>query len=492
MRRASVILLALLASSVGAQTAPNDRRFVEGKRAWLGRQYPKSTSLLFDFRSRQQLRSAQLDYMIGTGGCRTPGRRSWGMSYLAWALYRYSLSPASRALVLRERELCRSGATLPVLTSTVATAALQTTAGSWAQGKMYYLRDADEPVATYSARTLGTLDPAAVAKRLVQIGDAAGIAAALAPVAPAGARIHVVSRYAFVTKAGQSDDQMAAIAARLDAYLAFLDRTYGIRLPPYYLALYLVPDQADLRAVARDLHKLDVSPATIGYTFRDDQSAVALIPGTAIGTLFHELFHLVVRSTFGDIPQWLDEGIAALYEVSEINGGNVQGVRNWRGPVLLDLWSRRPPLRDVIAADWYVSDTPSEQFNSAGAPPSSKEVAAQFAVARYFALYLQDKGKLGAVFARVKALEPDESVTPAAAALGAVTAEMGPLDALQTDFDRWFLETERGAAVPAAAGATRIEKYEPGHSNARAATGPCSPASEQQQQQQQQQTVPCR
>ena len=489
MPRVSAVLLALLASSAGAQTAPTDPRYIEGKRAWLSRRYPPSTSLLFDFRSHQQLRSAQLDYMIGTGGCRTPGRRAWGMSYLDWALYRYSLSPASRALVLRERDLCRSGATLPALDGAVASAALQTTAGSWAQGKMYYLRNADEPIAAYSARPLGALDPAAVAKRLVRIGDAADIAAALAPVAPAGARIHVVSRYAFVTGAGQSDDELAAIAVRLDAYLAFLDRTYGIRLPPYYLTLYLVRGQADLRAIARDLHKLDVSPATIGYTFRDDQSAVALIPGTAIGTLFHELFHLVVRSTFGDVPQWLDEGVAALYEVSEINGENVRGVRNWRGPVLRDLWSQRPLLRDVIAADWYVSDTPSEQFRSAGAPPSSQEVAAQFAVARYFALYLQDRGRLGAVFARVKALEPREGVTPAAAALGAVTAEMGPIDALQTDFDRWFLEIEQRAADPVAPGATRIDKYEP--SRVGEPARPCPPSS-QQQQQQQQQIVPCR
>jgi hypothetical protein len=491
MRLASVAALALLAFASIARAAP-DPRYVQGKAEWLERHYPPATALLYDLRTKAAVRTVQIDYMIGTGACRTPGRRSWGLGFLDWALYRYSLAPGARSLVQRERDLCRGTSPLPTLDATVATAALQTAAGSWAQGKIYYLRNADEPVATYTARPLGTLDPQALARRLVPVNDPAAIQAALAPTLPASARLHVVSRYAFVTTAGQSDAQLDAMAAQLDVYLAFLDRTYGIRLPPNYLTIYLVPTQEDMRATARRLHMLDISPATIGYTFQDDQSAVALIPGDAIGTLFHELFHLVVRSTFGDIPQWLDEGVAALYEVSEIDRGTVRGLRNWRGPVLLDLWSQRPLLRDVITADWFVSDTPSEKFEYDGPPPSTQAITVQFAVARYFALYLQKKGKLQQLFAKVQSLTPHEGVNPAQATLAAAVSVIGPIDTVQADFDRWFLATERSSVPDGSQTATQTRKYEPGNAPPPVSKTPqdCAPNAMSPVQQQQQALPP--
>jgi hypothetical protein len=462
MRRTRFAACALVALATVVHAAPTDPAYVKGKSEWLAQRYPAASEVLFDYRGRTATRTAQIDYMIGTSGCRTPGRRAWGLSFLDWALNRYSLAPASRALLLREHDLCRGAGAMPALASNIATAALQTTAGSWAQGKMYYLEKAGEPVATYSARPLGTVDPEALARRLVPVGNPAAIRAALTPTMPAGAKLYVISRFAFVTTARQTNAQLDAIAKRLDTYLAFLDRSYGIHLPPNYLTLYLVPGQRDLRDAARSLHGLDVSPATIGYTFQDDQSAVALIPGDAIGTLFHELFHLVVRTTFGDVPQWLDEGVAGLYEVSEIQGTQVRGVRNWRGPILLRFWQQRPLLRDVLTANWYVSDTPSERFEYDGPPPSTQAITVQFAVSRYFALYLQDKGKLGKVFARIQALQPREGVSPADATLEAVAAEMGPIDQLQADFDQWFLSTEGHCPPPPSSGAIQISKYVPG------------------------------
>lgn len=461
MRLGKFVAAVLVVTAGLVHAEPPDPAYVRGKGDWLAQRYPSASESLFDYRSRTQVRTAQIDYMIGTGGCRTSGRRAWGLGFLDWALYRYSLAPASRALVQRERDLCHGAGMMPGLSGVTATAALQTAAGSWAQGKMYYLRNADQPVATYTARPLGTLDPEVVAQRLVPVGHPDAVRAALQTTLPPGARLHIVSRYAFVTTAGQTDGELDAMAQRLDAYLTFLDDNYGIHLPPNYLTLYLVQSQGDLRTRARDIHKLDVSPATIGYTFRDDQSAVALVPGTAIGTLFHELFHLVVRSTFGDIPQWLDEGVAALYEVSEIDGTRVRGLRNWRGPVLRDLWAQRPLLREVIAAGWYVSDTPSERFEQSGPPPSTQAITVQFAAARYFALYLQDIDKLRPVFARVHAMQPSAGSDPATATLAAVEEIVGPIDKAQSRFDRWF-EAEEGRPTASTHDAVRRETLTPG------------------------------
>ena len=35
------------------------------------------------------------------------------------------------------------------------------------------------------------------------------------------------------------------------------------------------------------------------------------------------------RNNFGDIPPWLDEGMASLYEVSEVSGNHILGLPNW-------------------------------------------------------------------------------------------------------------------------------------------------------------------
>ena len=88
--------------------------------------------------------------------------------------------------------------------------------------------------------------------------------------------------------------------------------------------------------------------SSIGYSFQPNMSRVAVIPSTTIGTLAHELFHLMVRNDFGDIPPWMDEGMAALYEVSRIRGTMIAGIPNWRGTVLERFWDIRPSVEDLV------------------------------------------------------------------------------------------------------------------------------------------------
>ncbi|WP_156255141.1 hypothetical protein [Sandarakinorhabdus oryzae] len=456
VRLAALIGIALLAAM---PAAAGDPRYDQGKAEWLARSYPPARSTLLDYRRAGFGRTAEVDYMLGTSGCRIAEQRAWGARVLASILYRYQLNPASRDLVGRERLLCLGTAAMPELSGAPARTALAVTAGAMARGKMYYLANGNEPVAAYAARSLGPIDPEALARRVAPVGEGERLRAELLRIAPERAQVAIKGRFAFVTTSGQSDAQLTAMAARLETYLAFLEREYGAVLPGNFVTLWLVPDQWQLREAARKLHNLDVSPATIGYTFQDDQSAVALIPGTQIGTLFHELFHLVVRSGFGDVPQWLDEGIAGLYEVSQVEGDRVVGLRNWRGPVLARLWSKRPTLQAMISAPWYVSDTPGNQMEYDGPPPSTEAVTAQFATARYFALWLQGQGRLKPVYARVQALQPGDDDDPAGAVLKAVEAELGPIAAVQTQFERWFLAQEKLPVPPPKADA--VTKYEP-------------------------------
>jgi hypothetical protein len=479
--QARLLVAALLLGAAPTAASAADSLFDRGKSHWLARRYPPARDTLLTYRREVNAKKPHLDYMLGTSGCRIAEQRRWGGNVLDFILYRYQLTPRSRRIIERERSLCRLPAAMPLLSAEEVQLAVGALAGATSQGKMGYVVNASEPVAAFSAHSIGPADEAALRRRLVPIGSVDRMQSELSAVAPAGSRISIRGRYAFVTSAGQTDAELAVIQADLDRYLAFLETEYDLRLPENYLTLYLVRRQEDLTALARELHRLQVSPATIGYTFQDDQSAVAIIPGTQIGTLLHELFHLVVRTSFGDIPQWLDEGLASLYEVAAFEEARVVGLPNWRGPVLEELWTRRPPLQDVIGAAWFASDTPGQQDGEVSESllrdqgEVSRTLAAQFATARYFMVYLQKLGKLRDVYREVQRLEPGDSDDPRRAVLDAVSRQLGPLDEVQRSFDEWFQRTKgRDGFSPSG---RVVEKFEPG----RRPKPPCAPTNVIQQ-----------
>ena len=446
-RTSCVTAGALAAVLLMSNPALADPMYDRGREHWLHARYPPAVDTLLTYRNAVNAKKPGVDYMLGTSGCRVPPKRQWGGNVLKFILYRYQLTSRSRQIIESELNLCRAASAMPALGTEGVQVAVVGLAGATSRGKAGYWVNDREPVAAFPARSLGALDEAAIARRLVPVGEPDRIKAELAAVAPSGARIVVLGRYAFVTTAGQSDAQLAGIRSKLDRYLGFLQSEYGLRLPDNYLTLYLVGQQRRLTDLARRLHQLEVSPATIGYTFQDDQSAVAVIPGTTIGTLYHELFHMVVRTSFGDIPQWLDEGLASLYEVSRFEGSRVVGLPNWRGPVLRGLWQDRPPLTDVLGAAWFANDVPEPGPESMEPEPMpsrelTNRIAGQFATARYFMLYLQQSGKLADVYRAVQKLQPGDNDDPAAAVREAVIAQVGPLDAVQANFDDWFVRTE--------------------------------------------------
>src|ERR1051325_10177877 len=101
--------------------------------------------------------------------------------------------------------------------------------------------------------------------------------------------------------------------------------TYDMPAPSYFITVYLVPNDGILGLLASLIHGITIYEGTIGYSFPYDQSITAIIPRMIFGTLKHELFHLMVRKNFGDIPPWLEEGMATLYEVSRVRDEGIVG-----------------------------------------------------------------------------------------------------------------------------------------------------------------------
>lgn len=71
-----------------------------------------------------------------------------------------------------------------------------------------------------------------------------------------------------------------------------------------------------------------------------------------VGTAIHEMVHAYMGASFPDAPSWFDEGLASLYEESEIREEEVHGLVNWRFPPLQQALEAEtvPRLRDVMSA----------------------------------------------------------------------------------------------------------------------------------------------
>ena len=107
---------------------------------------------------------------------------------------------------------------------------------------------------------------------------------------------------------------------------------------------------------------------------------------------------------------------------------------NWRGRVLRESWDRRPSLASVIASPWFAFDSTDAASDSEA---SLEQMAEQLATARYFALYLQDRGRLRSLFRAFRDRDPGAADDPAAAAVSLVEANLGPIAQVQQDYDQW-------------------------------------------------------
>lgn len=248
----------------------------------------------------------------------------------------------------------------------------------------------------------------------------------------AGRGFTVLQRGNFIIASQRSftTQQLHSIQSKLQTVLEFYVQYYSMLEPEHLICVYIVPSVGDLRRLSERIHGLDISDNCIGYTFHDDNSIAATMSGPGTGTLRHELFHLLVRTNFGDIPVWFEEGLAALYEVSKIQGSRVTGLPNWRGKVLQHTARRRPTVEKLIAMDQLSFDEVESK--------SIEKRAANHAMARYFALYLQEKGKLAALYSALRNIDvmhmPQSDETKAIIEK-TLDADVGDID---TDFMEWF------------------------------------------------------
>lgn len=112
--------------------------------------------------------------------------------------------------------------------------------------------------------------------------------------------------------------------------------------------------------------------------------------GRGVGGLRHELVHALLRDEFGALPDWLDEGMAALYVTAKWTKKGYKFQVNFR---LRQLRAARKAGRLPDLAKLAASDD-REVYG--------KDYEAYYSLARYLLLYLERQGKLDKFFKKIR------------------------------------------------------------------------------------------
>ncbi len=357
----------------------------------------------------------KVDYMIATSLCRGSRAqfRAKGLEFYdaILARYRRQLGTEGAKAITEERVKCQQAAAAaggagPVAGTPIALAVAPPTAEiKVGGGKEFPDFCSTSPSASVPLKVVRVVPQDELAARVFALGHQSdamtSIRRALRPTGFTYS-FDTVGHFLLATASGQTPAELREIGTLLERYARFYSARYMLPLADSLLTAVLVGSPSQLRTVATALHGISPADAVIGYSVLSDLTLVAVIPYRAQGTLAHELMHVMLRGAYPEVPSWLDEGLAALYEVSQVQADTVVGLPNWRGQVLRRLWidlprdPAYPTLEALLGMD-------SELFQRADLNYDVTAQAVNYALARYFVLYLQERGALADVVARMRA-----------------------------------------------------------------------------------------
>jgi hypothetical protein len=294
------------------------------------------------------------------------------------------------------------------------------------------------PVTSETAELIRDMAPEEFERRLFDLSQRTEAIESVKKLSGPNYKVESRGPFILANNGFSSPEQVLSIAGALERYASFYTTQYRIPKPYKFITVYLVDDALEMQRLASTLHGIQVSESSIGYSFPFDLSMVGITYEKEFGTLAHELFHLMVRNDFGDIPPWLEEGMASLYEVSEERNNYIAGVSNWRGRILAEFWRERPSVGQLVQMDW-------SSFDGTEGPRDFRRQAINHATARYFILYLQEKGRLVDVYKSFRGQSisdlKDDPKQEAVRLLASVLQKS--LLAVDEDFKSWFLDLQQ-------------------------------------------------
>jgi hypothetical protein len=162
------------------------------------------------------------------------------------------------------------------------------------------------------------------------------------------------------------------------------------RRPERAVSVYLFPSAAPYDAYCRGRWQERCS-SSYGF-YLGDERRIVMNAGPGVGTLTHELVHPILEADFPAAPDWLEEGIASLYEGFALGRpGDIRGVKNWRHPRLLAALGS-PRERDEVRIE--------RLFGMRDQVFRNEREDLHYALARYFCLWLDEQALLWPFYQR--------------------------------------------------------------------------------------------
>lgn len=174
--------------------------------------------------------------------------------------------------------------------------------------------------------------------------------------------------------------------------------------------------------------------AFAGYYERRERRII-VNTATGEGTIAHELTHALAHFDFPSMPEWFDEGLASLHEEGRFSEDHmrIMGMKNWRGRLLLMAVQQGTlrPLESLIAD---ARMRPDQQ-------------AIDYAHARYFCLFLQQRGLLEPFYRKLRLSAAED---PTGLRTLHALFRMNDLAAIDQEFRSWVLAVEHPTAQASA------------------------------------------
>jgi hypothetical protein len=394
-------------------------------------QFSKAAQELLALRERRNGRDADISYYIGFCLCRD-GKPNDGRAWLEYG--KKQVDKPQRSYF--EDVIRQCGQSVPVTfiaqpagRSNLQPGVTSRAKGGWFFGGKDVVFHTDDPAAG-AALNIVSISADTLRKRLFTANQRS---AALTEIAKStsdslGKEYSVSSagQFTFVTRgSGWQREQLAQLENVLERVMSFYKTEFRMLSPEHLVTLYLAGSHDELNQMARQIHGMPLSIDVIGYSTYDDLSIAALSTGPQRwGTIAHELFHLMVRGNFGDIPTWLEEGMASAYSVASFDGNKLIASKdNWRAAILREFYNSgdRTTVKDLLNLGWddlSGGDNTEQQIRG----------AVRHALICYLVVYLQEKGKLADVYAayrnRIVPAELTDETLPLERALGRPVAEI--------------------------------------------------------------------
>ena len=199
-----------------------------------------------------------------------------------------------------------------------------------------------------------------------------------------------------------SRNDLRALGIRLDQLLTAYAEAYGFDRPDGLITLHIAATDAQVNRLSRALYGFELGTDNRGYSDIKNRGMLVKIEDLSYqGTLLHELMHILVNYNT-TLPPWLSEGFPALFEAATANG--MRGIGNWRYHILKNVLPFQRP--DSGYRSEYLSPRLFEmswaEFDAQlDSEPGELTIdrlqqAVNHAAARYFVLFLQERGRLEA------------------------------------------------------------------------------------------------